>query len=152
MDKITLAYLAGFIDGEGCITILRRFKKNKSKNYNYYAVISVGQKDGEIMDILKDNFKGNIHHVKRDGSYIWTATDKMASDCIRQLLPFLRYKKPQAEIALQLYDPTIIRKKFNTISPEELQKRELLYEEIRRLKRVFKSPRYTGTTTERDDS
>lgn len=137
-NNMTLAYIAGFFDGEGFIGITRR-KKKKSVNYAYYIQVAVGQKDGRIMDTLKDMFKGNIHTLKRDGSYFWSCSDRTAFDFLKQITPYLRYKKPQAEVAMSLYDNFLIRKKFNMISDEEIKRRELLYTKIRDLKRVFES-------------
>lgn len=135
MKELELAYLAGFFDGEGSIGIMRR-KKVKSKNYAYYASISVGQKDKAIINTLQKHFRGGIHKVKRDGSYMWYCTDKTAYECIKQLLPYLRYKKPQAELVVSLYEEAPNRTKFNMLPQTELIRRELLYNKIRTLKKV----------------
>lgn len=149
MNELDLAYLAGFFDGEGSIGILRR-KKKKSVNWAYYAVVAVGQKDGGIMDTLKENFGGCVHKLKRDESYTWSCSDKTALEFIKTLLPYLKYKKPQAETVVELYQ-SVERKKFNMISKEEIQRRQKLFEKIREQKKQFYAPQYAGSTTKRKD-
>lgn len=151
MNELYLSYIAGFFDGEGSITIGRR-KKAKSKNFAYYAHVAIGQKDGEIIGELKKHFSGGIHKAKRDGSYVWYCSDRIAYNFIKTIYPYLRYKKPQAKLVLDLYEMIPTRSKFNMVSEQEIERRQLLYCEIRALKKVFTEPQYAGTTTERKNA
>lgn len=148
MDKLSLSYLAGFFDGEGSINITVRTRKHFSPEHT--LVIAVGQNDGKTLDWIKDVFGGNITIVKRDNSYFWYCSNKIAYKILKQILPFLKYKKPQAEIALKFYDEkeSLSRKK---VTSKELERRELLRQELKRLHKTIIKSQYAGTTTKRID-
>ena len=72
--ELNLSYLAGFFDGEGSISILKR--KKGDWNISHFLRVSIGQKDGATLDWIKEKFGGNVYFVKRDGSYLWAIKDK----------------------------------------------------------------------------
>ncbi len=154
MNKIDLAYIAGFIDGEGCIGILKRQRKNFSPEYHIY--VSVGQKDAQILDWLAKNYSGAIHHVKRDGSYMWNLSYNNAYNFLKQILPYLKYKKPQAQLALSFYEQTDHRGKGmgGRLTQPEINRREELLLKLKSLKREFIESTYycAGTTTKRKNA
>jgi hypothetical protein len=132
MNKIDLSYIAGFFDGEGYIGILKR--KRKEWNTEYFLQISIGQKDGAIMNWIKESFGGNIYLVKRDNSYSWIVSNKVAHNFLKNIIPFLKYKKPQAELGLQFYKNRDLRR---PIPQTELERREMIYQEMKSLKKIF---------------
>lgn len=138
-------YMAGFFDGEGCIRINKRVRPVSPE---YTLFISLGQKDGAIIDWIKEVFGGHIHTVRRDNSYIWIVTNKKAIEFLQKVTPYLKYKKPQALVALKLAENY---RKTRIISPEELARRESLYLEVKGLKKIFVSPMFAATTTKRTD-
>ena len=101
-NDLTIAYTAGFFDGEGSISIIARNRGTWSTEHRLW--VSIGQKDGATLDWLKDNFGGNIYLVKRDGSFYWAVSNKNAYNFLKRIVHFLQYKKPQAEVALKLYE------------------------------------------------
>lgn len=131
-------YMAGFFDGEGYIGILKRIRKGKY--LEYFLQLSIGQNDGAIVDWIKDNFGGNCYIVKRDNSFYWTASNRNAYNILKEITPFLKYKKPQAELALKYFDEQLPRKQ--ALSKEEFSRRESIYKELKRLKRIFSSSSY----------
>lgn len=158
MKEIDLAYIAGFIDGEGCIGVLKRQRKHYSPEYHIY--VSVGQNDGNIMDILYSYFGGAIHHVKRDGSYMWNVSYEMAYKTLKQIYPYLKYKKPQAELAISFYEKAIPDRHQKgmggRLKDDELKRREGLLIRLKELKKTFTKSTYckhrAGTTTKRVNS
>ena len=57
MDNTYLAYIAGFLDGEGCITMVKVYRKdprNKNPRYKeeFWGNVSVGMADPEPQRIL----------------------------------------------------------------------------------------------------
>lgn len=154
MNKIDLAYIAGFIDGEGCIGILKRNRKHYSPEYHVY--VSVGQKDAAIIDWLKTNFGGTVHKIKRDGSFSWSVGYKLAYILLEQITPYLRYKQPQAKLALKFYKEVVPSSRGKgmggKLTPDELARREELLLQLKALKKVFTNSYYSaGTTTKRND-
>ena len=145
MDKLSLSYLAGFFDGEGSINIIQRTRKHW--NPEYALNVAIGQKDGKTLDWMKDNFGGNVYLVKRDGSFFWAISNKNAYKFLKMLLPYLQYKKPQALLAISLYDETPIRKK--PIPKSELDRREKIRQELILLHKTIIKSQYAGSTTKR---
>ena len=102
-NKQDLSYLAGFFDGEGCISILKYTKGNW--NPSYFLQAQIGQKYGNILDWVKENFGGNVYK-KRDQT--WIVTNFKAYEFIKLITPLLKYKKPQAELAIKFYEERIL--------------------------------------------
>ncbi len=139
--QVKLAYAAGVIDGEGCISIYRckvfgnGVYGGKIKNYRMKVVLT--QKDGRIIDWFIGNFGGTTYlhwkGTKTGYSHEWVISDQKASNFLKQIFPFLIYKKPQAEIAIRFQE----RMKWGVkLSEHELSERNNFYEEIGKLKTV----------------
>jgi len=104
MTKVELAYMAGIMDGEGSIGI------NKIKNYNgtnttyYRLLVQVGMVEGCIPQWLCDSFGGSIAvrpKIKpRRAVTNWQIANKQAVIFLQAILPYLKIKKQQAEIAI----------------------------------------------------
>ncbi len=147
---LILSYTAGFLDGEGCIRISKRLpRNNKSMSYNLF--VNITQKDGEIMDWLQGNFGGTIFlkNKSKDGKdwiYEWRITEVKAFNFLKEILPFLKYKKKQAELAIMFQQRRIFERKrnipdngrFASLSQDELDKREVIYQEMSALKKLFR--------------
>ncbi|MDE2233290.1 MAG: LAGLIDADG family homing endonuclease [Patescibacteria group bacterium] len=147
METQDLSYMAGYFDGEGSISLVKR---QRGKCLEYFIRISIGQKDGASLDWIKDNFGGTLYNVKRDDSYIWLATNNKAYKVIKLIVPFLKYKQPQVKLAIKFYEECVVpvnRKKGMT--PEDREKREKIFNEMKSLKHIFTKARGIGTTTER---
>lgn len=126
--------MAGFFDGEGYIGILKR--KRKDWNIEYFIQISIGQIDGATMDWIVDTFGGHLHRVKRDNSFYWIASNKEAYTILKRIAPLLRYKKPQADLAIEFYEE---RDLSRPIPQKELERRESIYLKMKSLKHIFTS-------------
>lgn len=114
MDK-SIIWAAGFIDGEGTITIkrVRRSRSTMGKKcdgqvHYYQAYISCAQSDKPLARkaILKLQtlFGGSIMGYKQTGqrwdTVQWTVVSNDALKCVKSLLPFLVVKCPQARILI----------------------------------------------------
>lgn len=113
----------------------------------YQLTIAIGQKDGATLDWIKENFGGNVYLVKRDNSFYWACSNRQAQTFLKKLLPFLRYKKPQAELALTYFDYT----RTNPISEMELERREKIRRGLIELKKTIIKSKFAATTTKRID-
>src|ERR1700685_1491314 len=121
-ENLISAYMAGFFDGEGYIGIGKRIHNDRW--HEYFVRISIGQKDGHIMDWVKEHFGGHLYKVKAGGSYNWIATNNAAHQILKRIEPFLIYKRPQAVLAIRFREEREDKKRM---SPEELKRREELY-------------------------
>ena len=143
MDNISLQYLAGFTDGEGCIQIMRRHKERRE---DYGLRITITNTNLTILQYYLENFGGKIHENKKQLernwalSYEWYLDGANAAQAIKCLLPFLIIKQKQAQIALKFQKT--MHKTHNrhiSVSAEEFILRRQCYLEMRELnKRGFR--------------
>lgn len=99
----TYAYLAGLIDGEGCISIRKTFQYGKDQ---FKPMVEVGMTDIEPMKLLKQTFGGSYWPELVRGMNLpitkWRVTGSHVIPVLEPLLPYLLAKKKQAQIALEL--------------------------------------------------
>ena len=103
LTDLQLAYVAGIIDGEGCI----RTNNNISKQ----PVIRVHVTNTRLDLILKlkEWFGGytwinetHKYNPKAKASHIWEVSAKQAASFLTAILPYLFLKREQAELVLAL--------------------------------------------------
>ena len=127
MDTVTraktreiIAYLAGIIDGEGCITLANQpshYRRRRAKYHEnptakkdfYMPRLKVGMTDSQPIDLLFVTFGGRrrIQSAKstRKLVYHWEVTGRpVISKVLLQLYPYLRVKRPQADLMLEFCD------------------------------------------------
>ncbi len=111
MEEIMRAYFAGCIDCDGSIGIKKSTYAMRVRGDAGQPVFServlFAQVKPEITHLLKEHFGGSYGIQKADTPnshpiYKWSATDKQAVACIKAILPYLRIKRKQAEILLEL--------------------------------------------------
>ena len=94
--KLLLAYIAGIIDGEGCIMIHSNLVRVAVKNTNEW-----------LIKFLKMNFGGCLVYQKHSWGnprskpiWSWQVDTKKACEFLQLILPYLQIKRPQAELVL----------------------------------------------------
>ena len=106
MGETSLAWAAGFIDGEGCIAAPVRLRDRNRRDYG--LALYVGQVDPAPLHVLAGLFGGNVTPRKTAAGrrliYMWRINGSKAEAALRRLLPHLIVKRRQAEIALELRD------------------------------------------------
>lgn len=148
MNKLTLSYLAGFFDGEGSINITTRNRKHYAIEHT--LTIAIGQKDGKTLDWIKDMVGGNISLVKRDKSYFWYCSNRKAYEVLKTLIPYLKYKKPQAVLALRFYDDREDTRR-KPVPQKELDRRENIRQQLKQAHYAIIKSQYVGSETKRID-
>ena len=109
MTEIELAYMAGLFDGEGCISITKVYPKQTNlHNASYGLTTRVSMVDKNIPEFFYSTFGGHLVEKKPRKSeeklqWKWGACGANASICLRELLPYLRSKTEEAEIALNFW-------------------------------------------------
>lgn len=94
-----LAYLAGFIDGEGCFS-------THDNGRGYLALdLRVVNTNLQVLEWIKKTFGGSIQNKPPQNpnwkrAYFWMLTQKGLRVLIPQLLPHLKVKREQAICAL----------------------------------------------------
>lgn len=153
------AYAAGLIDGEGCITISKKqtyFKRKsdgviKNSSISYTLFVNVTTIDPIIPNYLYGLYGGSVNYVYRNrnntqDTYIrWVIASNKARDMLKDIVPFLRLKKPQALLAIEfqqsLNRQMVRAKQRNTygnrfLTESDINYREKVFIKMKDLKRA----------------
>lgn len=107
MDSTILAYVAGFLDGDGSIFFQIVPRKDYKQKFQIRTSIAFYQKTEfkEILEWLKSIFgAGYIRHRKTGMSdYTIVESDKV-KEILTMLKPYARLKKKQIELGLKILD------------------------------------------------
>lgn len=119
-----LAWLAGFWDGEGTITVFKTKRKNGNERYNASLVI-VNTDENVVAHILKllDKVGVRMHMLKLSGGVrkktwndcyqLTTRNMEYINKLLPQLIPYLVSKKAQAELTLRFVQSRLKARKEN---------------------------------------
>ncbi len=157
---IDAVYAAGFFDGEGYVDIYNYYSSGKSKSPSFILRVIVTQKDGQIMNWLKDRYGGSVMLRPNRGKhyiYNWTAHSRVAEKFLKTIQPFAKLKRPQIDLALEFvsrkknhgwFDSK--SRKFTGLTEEELEIRFNMQKKLKEMKKVYilYQESGTGTTTE----
>ena len=138
---VDLAYTAGIIDGEGTIGITEIGTRDGSKNTRrrrspqHRIYIAVAMTDAAIPLLLSEMFGGTIHTYEYNpGRHRpqtrWYLTGPRAVLCMEALIPYLRLKKAQAEIAVRFQKQFVTpnRGKKNVVEDQLAARRQVVQE------------------------
>lgn len=100
------AYAAGFVDGEGCIAVVRSFLPTKGR-YQYGVHVVVVNRDRDVLDWMQSLWGGwVVVHASPAGSrpaWTWRApTGLEAWPFLTGIRPWLRIKAKQCDNALAM--------------------------------------------------
>lgn len=121
MTDQDLAYLAGFLDGEGCFTTTSSSIVIKSSNTSL-----------PVLNWIRETFGGSISlHSKRHQkqAYQWSINGANAERLCRKLHPYLREKKAQAALLLLFH--TTVGPRGRRVSQEDRAFRDDIRKELR---------------------
>ena len=105
MGSTTLAYIAGFLDGDGSIFFQIIKRKDYLRKFQIRCSIAFYQKTryAEILQWLKDYFgAGYIRHRKTGISDYTVVEPHEVGRILSLLLPYVRLKKKHAILGLQI--------------------------------------------------
>ena len=141
-------YLAGIVDGEGCIRIDRSV--HAGKNSLYKAVLQVGMVERNVIELIHNTFGGSMREERvPNRRNIWRVKIQSVGDW-SMVLPALDgkllVKQPQLDLVKEFLNDKIHNPNHKrNLVPEELLRRERLYHLGREFNAVG-----AGATTERD--
>lgn len=150
------AYLAGIIDGEGCISgYIGYFRNNtpahpKKRNDRVFVLyVSVVNTDRRMVDWVAARWHGSTH-TRKPGSgghkpvHSWMVQNSRGVRAVVEAaLPYLVIKREQADLALQLAAMTRNPGRAG-YSPAEVAARKGIYEQLRILNRKGPHDRPAG--------
>lgn len=142
LSDVQAAYLAGIIDGEGCITITKATHKKAGRlGYCYRPVLHVANTHVNVMVLLQRQTglgrarKFDDARPNRKERWQWMIWSQQAAQIVRRVLPFLIIKKKQAMIFLRFVDfvKTCKSPSRTGLSDKQWDKQNRLYLQIRKL-------------------
>lgn len=127
------AYLAGVIDSDGSIGISRRTEKKNSKGYSYREIIQLTWKKTDqtvaFVEMLKNIYGGSTGFYKggfnnSTDTVKYSADGKKAERMAKDLLPYLRLKRGQAELLLEMRSIKNVKYGNGNRKPESVWNKE----------------------------
>ena len=139
-----VSYLAGLIDGEGCLTI-NKYQGKRNRTPSYRGMVIIEMTAGEVFErvtkitgigkvFYTDHSRDNAHH---SASYRWVVYNKADMVALlEKLLPYLVVKKQEAQVLLEFLalTPAKIVGKNSCKSQHYVQRDEQYYQMLKDLK------------------
>ena len=143
-DKLFLAWVAGFFDGEGCVLVSHR-----DNHTTYQLAVSVTQQDPTPLHMIKDRFGGNVTadktatlgYERKKGRVLvwrWKSSSKVAHDFLQAIQPYVVVKKDQVNRALMWPTPGKLYSKTVLMPDKVRQERKQIMYDLQELKKVYK--------------
>lgn len=141
---INIDYIAGFVDGEGYIGLIKNSSKKGILGHYYKPCVKIAQKESNriILDMLKSQYGGHIsksrQHDNTNPSVMWEISNRpMVKLFLKDLKDKLILKKENLELILDFIElPTVT----NSVSDENKKLRididyqkQLIYERIKKI-------------------
>lgn len=103
MSRLTDAYVAGLVDGEGCILI----QESRGPTYHHLVTVGMTAKALSILEALQAEYGGKTKKARDaterwDTAYSWTVAGDQATDLLERIRPHLILKSEQARVALKV--------------------------------------------------
>jgi len=139
--KPSLEYIAGFVDGEGTITISKEKTHSSRRGFTYGVYFCVSNTNRELLQLMCNTVSvgyvarsnRNRNFPRRKEIFHWSAHRRKAAALIQKLLPHLYLKGAQAELALK-YQEAIIQG-HQPLTEEECVFRDQCYMKMKELNR-----------------
>ena len=139
LSDLETGYLAGVVDGEGCITINKKKAKGYAFEFRYVPVFKVTNTNLELLNYihklvgsgsiipLPNNFRGRKRMYQLD---FYANTQRWL---LPLLAPLLKCKRQQADLVIELLNLTNTHVKRHYRDEHRQQKIEGLYQRIKKL-------------------
>lgn len=101
-SEAELAYFAGFLDADGAIMATIERHQEKKFGFRVRIALKITQRDKRCLNWFLDTFK--IGYIRKNrGTFDWLTRDqRVINNTLVLLLPYLKNKRNQAEIALEI--------------------------------------------------
>lgn len=140
-----LAWQAGIVDGEGCLTLARQIRRNRPSPA-FRVSITIANTNKKLIEPFFNMWGGGIYHTRETrnfwaDAYTWHCPDKKAKEFLLAIFPFLRGKKEQAKLLILFIDNKKMFKRHSLgqgfgsapLGKEEITFREYIWKNIKRL-------------------
>lgn len=99
-------WLAGFIDGDGCVYISKKRNKNRI-GFQLTLRVEIAQSNKKVLEAIKSDigFGSNIWNKQRSNkwkdAYALKFSSNQALEILEKIYPYLRVKKEQVKYAIK---------------------------------------------------
>lgn len=116
--ELQKAYLAGIVDGEGCISL------HDTGAINLAPRVAIGQKNWPFLEGIRQQFGGTLARGGSSGVWILNVTGKDSIKAfLNYVLPYLVIKRREAEIMLLICDQVPNAGKPATLQQKAIRRR-----------------------------
>jgi len=140
MTTAELAYIAGIVDGEGCICIAQTYRKRKNF-LEQWLQVQIKMVDGQAIKLINKFYPASLTRQKKTAKptihpcWCYITQALRAQRFLKDLLPYLRVKRKQAEFGIQFQDTKQDNHKLrnfgvSTLTPAIFQERNKIKKEI----------------------
>lgn len=145
-DIAKLAWAAGFIDGEGCIHIMKQkyiSGRDRGIKYSHILRVHIAQNNLEVLEHLREvlGLHANIHKLKRTigtnrQGYTLNYSSSHAYGVVKLIKPHLIRKLPEAEAVIAFWKEGKLDMRTGRKSlPQNIwETRERWYRKLKRMK------------------
>lgn len=145
LTKLEKAYIAGIIDGEGCIYLGKAKNRTKSKKkyseYLYNSSLSVEMSCQSVPQWLHDKCGGGLYSRKRKHRvpvmWTWKASGKRAEKLLAKIYDYLVEKRGEVDIFMQYRDIIKNSNRHIKITNEEVLERDELIKKLRNERKTY---------------
>jgi hypothetical protein len=120
------AYLAGIIDGEGCIFINKAARPDCASP-SYWLGLRVGNTDHRLMEWLSRAYGGRVRPMRvvgnRRPAWEWSINGPPAASALRSARPHMIIKARQADIAIA-FQERVSSRPAGRLAEAEVARRE----------------------------
>jgi hypothetical protein len=111
LSEVELAYIAGFLDADGCIMATIEPHKEKRYRFRVRITLKITQSKKEIIKWFHKSLKHGSVQQNRT-IFDWITRDQEAVyQILNDLMPYLKVKKTQAEYAQKIISTVVENKK-----------------------------------------
>jgi len=146
-QAVLLSYMAGIIDGEGCIRLgkcsgKKTMESTRSITPKYVAYIQLGMVEKVIPDLFCSTFGGSVREERVPGHrsmWRWAITSRpQVTKVLKTIMPYLIIKKKHAETIIKFCDGFVKTSRYTepTLLAQETQRREDAYRTMRKFNAV----------------
>jgi hypothetical protein len=127
-----MAWIGGFFDGEGCISITKR---QRSENFvEHFLAVQIAQKQRHPLEMIQRRFGGCLSVARRGDAefYYLRMHGTRAQRFIEEVRPYLICKDGEADLALELR--RLIGKPGSRSTPEIWRKKDRIWSRFMELR------------------
>lgn len=140
LSKIDAAYLAGLIDGEGCIFIIRARRKDSTRGFIYNSGLDITMTSYFILKFCHavtgvGSLNKRKYAVKKNWkrAWKWRVCSNQAVEVLTQIFPFLKLKKQQAEIVMLFQSRMYFHGRGHKLTNKEYAFQQKLWRQMKKL-------------------